>query len=644
MPSIVQNNATGVLASNLAIGGTSLTLQTGQGARFPVASSGFFGAGFFWATLVDASNNIEIVKCTTHVSNSDTFTIQRAQQSTTAKAYVAGDRFEMRITKEHFTEKLSITGGSMSGPIYSSSMPTGYPAPGDTTLINADYFTKHVDLKIDTTYPIEMSPFAMAFRATNGKWYILHTAAQGTDVNNPWYGAGATGGPVTTTNLIEIPSYLEGKGPFDFDEVILATDAAEVFAMAYDSTGYAIGTGLAGAGHFGLGNATDLVKWTLFWDWDNAAKSYYFHWPSKIVTNGRYLHNADTNTTVWVKTDQGTIFAAGEGATGALGNNATTDSTVFYNSMQTGLTAISGVDNIWCAPNTTSPVAICRKTDGTWWAVGAGASGVCGGGVVTNRLVWTQIPELPTTSVTKVVVTGTGVIVDALILFSDGTLWGAGDNNSGSLGDGTVVLKNTYAQRASNVSNFWISSTHNSTGNHATWYVDNSGVLYTTGDAATYATLFGTTTDRTTFGAATDIPASSSLQNVWPGGAEGQSFFFQRWSTPSGYKIYAVGFATDGNRGNGAFAAATLNTDITPLLPVPADQVAWMGCMHILAASRRGYSVLVTTGGELYACGRALGSSDGGTTWDTAHPFPHRNSPTSSPTFTKVLMLEEASG
>lgn len=633
----VANNAYGVLASAITSGVTSLTLQTGNGARFPTIT----GTNYFWGTLIDASNNIEIVKCTAHAAASDTFTITRAQQSTTAKAYSAGDRFEMRITKSHLDEKLSLAGGTMTGVLYNnyglstSVDPTGSP----NYVVNLDYFDRHNSIKIDVNYPIEMAVYGMVFRATNGKTYILYTTGNGAATESPFFGASSTAA-TTQTHCIAIPEYVDGVGPLSYVDYVFATDAAECFIIAWTQDGRAVGTGLAGAGHFGLGNATDVTKWTLIWDGQDISKSYFTHWPKKILTNNRYLHNADTNTTVWILTDLGTIYAAGEGATGALGNNATTDSTVWYNSMQTGLTAIDNVRDMWCAPNTTSPVAICQKYDGTWWAVGAGASGVCGGGVVTNRLVWTQIPELPTTTAQKVLLAGTGVIVDCHILFTDGTVWSAGDNNNGSLGDGTVVLKNTYAQRATNIANIWLSSTHLSTGNLAAWYLGNDGVLYTSGDSATYATLSGLTTDKTAFTAATDIPASSTLDAAWPGGAESQAFFFQRWFDTSTltYKIYAVGYATDGNRGHNALAAATLNSNITNLLPVSATDIFFMDCKHIANANRKGASILVTNSGDLYAAGRVVHSTDGGTTWNINAPYPHRDSPTASPMFVRVKL------
>jgi hypothetical protein len=94
MPIKFANNAFGVLASGISSSDTSVTLQTGQGAKFPSLSAG----DYFYATLIDASANLEIVKCTAR--STDTLTITRAQESTTARAFVTGDRIECRITAD----------------------------------------------------------------------------------------------------------------------------------------------------------------------------------------------------------------------------------------------------------------------------------------------------------------------------------------------------------------------------------------------------------------------------------------------------------------------------------------------------------------------------------------------------------------
>ena len=85
------NNAVGQLASSIADTDLSLTLGSGEGALFPNPS----GGQYFYATIFDDANNMEIIKCTARSTN--TLTIVRAQGGTTALAFDAGDNVELRV-------------------------------------------------------------------------------------------------------------------------------------------------------------------------------------------------------------------------------------------------------------------------------------------------------------------------------------------------------------------------------------------------------------------------------------------------------------------------------------------------------------------------------------------------------------------
>lgn len=86
------NNAYGTLSQGYSATDTTIVLTTGHGARFP----GLTGSQYFFATLLDTSNNQEIVKVTARTN--DTLTIVRAQEATTARAFATNDRIELRIT------------------------------------------------------------------------------------------------------------------------------------------------------------------------------------------------------------------------------------------------------------------------------------------------------------------------------------------------------------------------------------------------------------------------------------------------------------------------------------------------------------------------------------------------------------------
>ena len=104
----VANNAFGTLAAGINSSATSITLTTGQGARFPSLAAG----DYFYATLIDTSNNLEIVKVTAR--STDVLTVVRAQESTTARAYSTGDRIEIRLTAQTFLDASRLEDGEVT--------------------------------------------------------------------------------------------------------------------------------------------------------------------------------------------------------------------------------------------------------------------------------------------------------------------------------------------------------------------------------------------------------------------------------------------------------------------------------------------------------------------------------------------------
>lgn len=92
------NNAATTLASGITSIATSLTVATSTGGLFPSPTAG----QYFYATLQNTTGTvIEIVKVTARTT--DTFTIVRAQDGTTASAFSAGDKVELRCTAADLT-------------------------------------------------------------------------------------------------------------------------------------------------------------------------------------------------------------------------------------------------------------------------------------------------------------------------------------------------------------------------------------------------------------------------------------------------------------------------------------------------------------------------------------------------------------
>ena len=99
MARLWKDNAFSTLAASIDNVDTALIVATGQGDRFPVVTA----PDHCLITLADAGGNIEIVRVTARALGSDTLTVVRAQDSTTARAWAPGDIVSLRATASGFT-------------------------------------------------------------------------------------------------------------------------------------------------------------------------------------------------------------------------------------------------------------------------------------------------------------------------------------------------------------------------------------------------------------------------------------------------------------------------------------------------------------------------------------------------------------
>lgn len=111
---LFSNNASTTLAGNITSGSLSLSVLTGSGALFPLITGG--SGNWFMGTLnkAGAPATLEIVKVT--ATATDTFTIARAQESTSPLAWNAGDSFSLLNTAGTFSNfiqpaQLQVGGG-----------------------------------------------------------------------------------------------------------------------------------------------------------------------------------------------------------------------------------------------------------------------------------------------------------------------------------------------------------------------------------------------------------------------------------------------------------------------------------------------------------------------------------------------------
>lgn len=112
----LSNNAVSKLAGNITASDTTISMVPGDGALFPSLSAG----DWFPATIMDSAGNLEIVKCTAR--SVDTLTVVRAQEDTSARAFNAGDRIELRLT--------ALVLETLQSDLASQALPSGFgPIP-----------------------------------------------------------------------------------------------------------------------------------------------------------------------------------------------------------------------------------------------------------------------------------------------------------------------------------------------------------------------------------------------------------------------------------------------------------------------------------------------------------------------------------
>lgn len=88
----LSNNASAHLAAPLAIDGTTIVLGAAEVGNFPALAAG----EWFPLTLADATGLIEVIRVTARSAN--ILTVVRAQEGSTARAWLVGDRAEIRAT------------------------------------------------------------------------------------------------------------------------------------------------------------------------------------------------------------------------------------------------------------------------------------------------------------------------------------------------------------------------------------------------------------------------------------------------------------------------------------------------------------------------------------------------------------------
>jgi hypothetical protein len=89
---LTSNNAWGLLSVAVATTDTSVSLQSGQGAKFPIIAVG--SGNWFYICLINSSGSVEY--CQVTATTGDTFTVTRGVDGSTPLAFAASCRCELR--------------------------------------------------------------------------------------------------------------------------------------------------------------------------------------------------------------------------------------------------------------------------------------------------------------------------------------------------------------------------------------------------------------------------------------------------------------------------------------------------------------------------------------------------------------------
>ena len=293
--------------------------------------------------------------------------------------------------------------------------------------------------------------------------------------------ATGTASPIIVTGLTNNTSYTFTVTATNATGTGLASDASNSVVPQFAGKIYAAGGNDVGQ----LGNGTVVYRSS----------------PVQIGSLTTWKQAAVNITSYAIKED-GTIWAWGSNATGALGINAT--GTAFRSSP----VQIGSLTN-WSKVTAGPEFALALKTDGTLWSWGEGTDGQLGQGVKINRSSPVQVGALTNWSDVS------AGFNHAIAIKTDGTLWGWGKNLNGAIGDGTAISKSSPVQIGALTTWSKISSGYN-----FTLAIQTNGTLWSFGDN-TYGEL-GLGNTGSNKSSPTQVGSVTSWKNI-SAGVEGSS-------------------------------------------------------------------------------------------------------------------------
>lgn len=244
---VYTNNATATLSSSITAASTSLTVTSGQGALFPSTASG----NYFFVTLVDNVGTVEVVKVTAR--STDTFTIVRAQDGTTANSFASGSKVELRIVAAGMNEKLARSGDTATDLSVTNLTATNVNLTGNVTANSAtitptefsylDGVTSNLQTQLNTISASGPIPAGtkMLFAQTNAPTGWTKDTTHNNKALRVVSGTASSGGTVafTTAFTAQAVSGTVGNTTLTVDQIPAHTHAVGVTSQTVDAGGSA---------------------------------------------------------------------------------------------------------------------------------------------------------------------------------------------------------------------------------------------------------------------------------------------------------------------------------------------------------------------------------------------------------------------
>jgi alpha-tubulin suppressor-like RCC1 family protein len=308
-------------------------------------------------------------------------------------------------------------------------------------------------------------------------------------------------------------------------------------SVAIDTNGYAWYCGVNTYGQFGFGNTDSLTEWTKLTSvWDDViigndggvniaymSDGYLFgcgyNYRGQLGLDDSPGQNHISTPTqestgrAWQSVSLGTIYSVAVGTDSKLyvtGSNiyACGYSNRTFFEFTEDANEYTGWTEVYHAGNT-----VFARRNGTWYACGQNNAGEMGCGLSgTHYTNWQSLSGGMGAFFTKIRLGHSSGAVgwgkNTIALSSDGTIWAAGDNHLGQLGQGDTLDRNYFVQVGT--ADNWVDI---GTNMNNFWALNSDGEIWGCGrmqPKIAYGTFFGYTTD-----ASSDVLVQETAKNSW---------------------------------------------------------------------------------------------------------------------------------